>query len=1653
MRLRFTPLLLLLGSPLAVAVVDQNGDGMGDLWQLKFDAATLAPAADDDGDGQTNRAEAGASTNPHQPQDVFKISRLVRTAIQVEVAWLSVAGKRYQVESSPTLDGGSWTALGSPAAGTDAELTATFPTTASQQYFRVRVADVDTDGDGATDWEEIQAGTDPTMESHGHMTDMEHLLYVLQTPPYISIVATDADASEPGASSPADPGTVVVKRSGGLGAVTVYLNTSGATTAADFSGVPSAVTLGFGVASSTLTVTPLADSLTESDEALIIGVTPHASYSPGLSPSAAVLIHDQVQANGTGLWAEFFNEATNLNDTTNPPLFTNRVVTRVDPVVDYAWPDSTVQGVGSPAVGVNTNYFSSRWSGEILPEFSQTYTFELIVNRGGRLWVNGQLIINNWPGNGAGSVSGTYTGLLDLVGGKRVPIVLEQFESTATAECHLRWQAASLTKAIIPLQRMFPQTPPQFLSASERILLQHSGTQSWQLTASGNPPTFAAAALPAGWTMHPTSGMLAGPTDTAGSWLIPVTATNAYGSGSALLQLDIVATGGLATHETWTGIAVDATTVTFAWTTPPTTTATLPTAEIPAAASGPVAQRLRGYLTAPETGMYRFWISGDDSAELLVSNDSEPINLFSRASLATATVFQGWAAAAQAPILWLEAGQRYYWEARTVNQLDTGHVSVGWLLPSQGGTDPMAASTPGAVIPAYALSPWLDSTPTETVGTLYTTAMAAQGTNLTGAYGSGTLLVNEAGTQAVLQFSYANLSAPKTGNHIHSAAHGGAIIFDIDTAVPEADGSHVWTFAPVGAISVADIKAVIASGQAFLNIHTANYPAGEISGTFRQQTGSQRFTPPAAPPAWTDDHTNRAAAVRFLTQATYGATETDIQAVQALGYEGWLDQQLALSASPLYPLVYARRNVTNPGSPTYSGSMVFNAWWQQAVTAPDQLRQRMAFALSQISVISEAGVLDDKADALSDYYDMLLSGAFGNARDLLENVTLHPAMGRYLDMLGNQRPDKATGRIPNENYAREVLQLFSVGLYRLHPDGSLMLDSVGQPIPTYGQEEIIGFAHAFTGWNYNQADAGAYKPTNWSPASDWLNPLREVPDRHDIGPKRILNNVVLPGLPKLTTSGGTVVALNPTTNYASNTTVRNDDEFQNLAGQELDATHDSIFHHPNFGPFLCSQLIQRLVTSTPSRAYVYRVARVFENNGSGVRGDLRAVLKAILLDYEARSQAVTTQQGYGKQKEPVLRVTNLARAFPSPAAVTATYQQTDGFITFTTATPHRLVSGNPLTLEFTSGTPSPPTSGAYTVTSSMPITTNVFSVRGKEILSLTYSQSDTTVTATASGHGLNTGMSIYVKFPTGASANQLYPITYVNSSTFTFTVADSATRSNQAAVAVKHTGGYAMAANSTTVTLTSSTNHHLTTGENVYIDFAPVSGQTTGPGDGLYPVTVIDTTRFSIEHAATFTSSRSGTFIMSPELPVLSLSGQAATNFSTYSMGDTETDLAQTPMRSPTVFNFYAPNYQFPGTLAANGLVTPEFELTSDTNVIRQSNFIYEGILKPSSTGSVHSSFRSGNGVLGLDFTPWMVTRPNTSLPWTDTTNLPALVDELATLLTAGQLPAAARTIIVNYTGNTANIAYTTGTDAQKANRLRAIVHLIATSPDFTIQR
>jgi uncharacterized protein (DUF1800 family) len=264
-------------------------------------------------------------------------------------------------------------------------------------------------------------------------------------------------------------------------------------------------------------------------------------------------------------------------------------------------------------------------------------------------------------------------------------------------------------------------------------------------------------------------------------------------------------------------------------------------------------------------------------------------------------------------------------------------------------------------------------------------------------------------------------------------------------------------------------------------------------------------------------------------------------------------------------------------------------------------------------VVSQVGVLVGGPWALADYYDMLARHAFGNFRDLLEEVTLHPAMGVYLSMRGNRRPDPERNIRPDENYARELMQLFSIGLVELEPDGQVRTDSAGQPIPTYDQAVVEGFAHVFTGWNF----AGG--PTFELARPTIANQTRRMqlyPAFHDTGPKRLLNDVVLPA--------------------------------GQSGEQDLAAALDNIFMHPNVGPFIGRQLIQRLVTSNPSPAYVRRVAETFNDNGAGVRGDLGAVVRAILLDPEARSG--TPDDTAGKLKEPLLRVTQLWRAYDGRSA-------------------------------------------------------------------------------------------------------------------------------------------------------------------------------------------------------------------------------------------------------------------------------------------------------------------------------------------------------------------------------------------------------------------
>jgi uncharacterized protein (DUF1800 family) len=376
--------------------------------------------------------------------------------------------------------------------------------------------------------------------------------------------------------------------------------------------------------------------------------------------------------------------------------------------------------------------------------------------------------------------------------------------------------------------------------------------------------------------------------------------------------------------------------------------------------------------------------------------------------------------------------------------------------------------------------------------------------------------------------------------------------------------------------------------------------------------GSEEEDDPASPdtgedpPAHVDPPTSGKAS-RFLQQTTFGATTESINDVVERGFEGWIDWQMTLPITKHTD--YYNQFTYDPES---TWSLYVDAWWHRSLQADDQLRQRVAFALSEIWVVSQYGVSSGGIEgnqSLSNYYDILLQHSFGNYRDLMQDVTLNPVMGEYLSMLRNRKPDLERNIRPDENYARELMQLFTVGLVELNLDGSPKLDAQGNTIPTYDQADIEGLAHVFTGWTWQNAKRFWW----WGENRDLISPMKVFPEFHAEGEKRIIN-------------GGVIPAGQP-------------------PEQDLAQALDHIFNHPNVGPFVAKQLIQKLVTSNPSPEYVERVATRFNDNGSGVRGDMKAVIKAILLDEEAISGVAGHGKPFGKLKEPILRLSAFWRAF------------------------------------------------------------------------------------------------------------------------------------------------------------------------------------------------------------------------------------------------------------------------------------------------------------------------------------------------------------------------------------------------------------------------
>ncbi len=392
------------------------------------------------------------------------------------------------------------------------------------------------------------------------------------------------------------------------------------------------------------------------------------------------------------------------------------------------------------------------------------------------------------------------------------------------------------------------------------------------------------------------------------------------------------------------------------------------------------------------------------------------------------------------------------------------------------------------------------------------------------------------------------------------------------------------------------------------------------------------------------------AAARFLLQAAFGSDQApppdpstlspNVAQVMSMGYSAWIDDQFTRPVGLIQPYVdWAAVNA--PGLDMH-GNWKEHSWWARAMGAPklrpdaattvlpDPLRQRVAFALSEIIVVGDRPeALAVEQRGMANFYDLFEQYAFGNYRDLLQAVARHPAMGIYLSHLGNQKANPATHIYPDENFAREIMQLFSIGLWQLNPDGTRQLNGQGQPIATYNNGDITELARVFTGLSFgNNANFDLYP-------RDFTVPMKGWDAYHDLDSKTLLGGLMLPARTASPGNTGTATMADVT------------------------AAVDNLFNHQNVGPFVAYRLIQRMVVSNPSAAYVGRVAAAFANNGSGVRGDMKAVVKAILLDPEARDPAKMSEPTWGKLREPFLRCVNFARAFN--AASTSGYYPIDQF--------------------------------------------------------------------------------------------------------------------------------------------------------------------------------------------------------------------------------------------------------------------------------------------------------------------------------------------------------------------------------------------------------
>lgn len=502
----------------------------------------------------------------------------------------------------------------------------------------------------------------------------------------------------------------------------------------------------------------------------------------------------------------------------------------------------------------------------------------------------------------------------------------------------------------------------------------------------------------------------------------------------------------------------------------------------------------------------------------------------------------------------------------------------------------------------------------DSVATLYVANLRPSATASTSsASGLATIVLSASGTVATVNVSFSNLSSGQTGAHLFLGSVNANGDYLLNLPLGQVSGAQ-WSIGPTATYTSTQILDALRNGLIFVGLDTAQNPAGEVSGAFLSAIGSQVFAAPVAPPVVALANITATDAARLLTQATFGPRRGEIDALTGGDINAWVDAQMALPntshrSRTMAELVYTPiTGNTNPTRPLPFHRQ--QAWMYNVLQGPDQLRQRVAFALSEILVVSDSTLQSDLyTEGLANYYDFLANQAFGSFRTLIEQVSLSPIMGAYLSHLRNAKADPVAGTNPDENYAREIMQLFTIGLIQLQPDGTLKLDAQGQPIPTYDNTTVTEMAKVFTGWGFFST---LTNPNFRSAPQNYISPMMTYAASHEPAAKTIISGTTIPA---------------------------------NLGGPEdLRRALDALVAHPNTAPFIARQLIQRLVTSNPSPAYVYRVASRFGSNG-----DLGAMVRAILTDYEARSPVVAANPGFGKLREPLLRLTGFLRSFNAAA--------------------------------------------------------------------------------------------------------------------------------------------------------------------------------------------------------------------------------------------------------------------------------------------------------------------------------------------------------------------------------------------------------------------